>query len=324
MRIFVTGATGFVGSHVVAAMRERGHAVACLVRDVEKARQVLGAATAELLAGDLDDAPVLARGCSIADVVVHLAGLTAARKRSELFAINAGGTEALVTAARAATASVRRFVYVSSLAAAGPTENGIVPSSGEEAQPVSDYGRSKLAGEAPVRALAIPWTILRPPAVYGPRDREFLRIFRAARHGVAPLFGDGSQTLSLVYAGDLANAVVRCVEGEPSPGVYYPAHPEITTARALVEGIGTALGKRVRIVHVPRSFVSPLMWITGTAARLAGRATLLSMDKAAELLAAGWTCSPAALEAATGWRARTPLAEGLQQTAAWYRGVGWL
>lgn len=324
MRVFVTGGTGFVGTHVVATLRARGHEVTCLVRDPQKARRVLGEGAAALIRGDLEDATVLAHGCRGADAVVHLAGLTAARNRHQMFAVNRGGTDTLVAAARAHATSVRRFVYVSSLAAAGPAEGGIVPSNGDEARPVSDYGRSKLAGETAVRALPFHWTILRPPAVYGPHDREFLRVFRAARLGIAPLFGDGSQALSLVFAADLAEAVVTCLERDLAPGCYYPAHPEVTTTGLLAIAIGAALGRRVRIVPLPRAWARPLMWVTGTAARAVGQTTLLSPDKVAELLASAWTCSSATLEAETGWRARTSLAEGLRQTAAWYREAGWL
>jgi len=324
MKVFVTGGTGFVGSHVVEALRRGGHAVACLVRNPGKAARVFGERGPDLVVGDLRDTGALERGCAGADALVHLAGLTAARSRAELFAVNTGGTRTLAEAVRTAGAGVRRFVHVSSLAAAGPARAGVAAITGEEAQPVSDYGRSKLAGEEPVRGLPLAWTILRPPAVYGPRDAELLRVFRAARRGIVPLVGDGSQRLSLVFAADLADAIVRCLETALAPGVHYPAHPESTTARALAEGIAAAVGVAARIVPVPRSVVRPLFWLNEHAARLAGRTTLLSSDKAREILAPAWTCSPASLEAATGWRAATPLAEGLRQTAEWYRAAGWL
>jgi nucleoside-diphosphate-sugar epimerase len=323
MRVFVTGATGFVGVHVVAALRARGHDVACLVRNERKARACFAEALPTLVAGDLDREDALARGVAGADAVVHLAGLVAARSRAELFAVNADGTRRLAHAV-AAHGRVHRFVHVSSLAAAGPTLAGGAAEGDEAPHPVSDYGRSKLAGEAAVRGLVVPWSILRPPAVYGPHDREFLRLFRIARRGIAPTFGDGGQRLSLVYAADLAAAIVACVERPPPPGVYYPAHPTPTTARALVEAIADALARPVRVVPLPRAMVRPLFWITGTSARLARRATLLSRDKANEILADAWLCSPAALEAATGWRAATDLASGLARTADWYRQRGWL
>ncbi len=326
MKIFVTGGTGFVGIHVVSALRARGHDVACLVRNPGKARAVFGDRDAPtLLAGDLADAGALARGVHDAEAVIHLAGLIAARSRAELFAVNADGTRALVDAVGNAGSGVRGFVHVSSLAAAGPVDtNGSIPASGDEASPVSDYGRSKLAGEAHVRTLPIAWTILRPPAVYGPWDREFLRLFRIAKRGLAPMFGDGSQRLSLVYAPDLAAAIVACVENPPPRGVYYPAHRGQTTQRGLVEHIGATLAARVRVVALPRAMVRPLCWVSETAAKLAGQATLLSADKANELLADAWLCLPTSLECATGWHATTDLAAGLRATAAWYRANGWL
>jgi nucleoside-diphosphate-sugar epimerase len=323
VRVFVTGGTGFVGSHVVSALRARGHVPVCLVRDPRKAHAVFGAAPPELVVGHLANATALRRACTGADAVVHVAGLTAARSRDEFFAMNVAGTSAVADAAR--TAGVRRFVHVSSLSAAGPVADGAVPSGGDEAAPVSDYGRSKLAGEEPVRALTIPWTILRPPAVYGPRDVEFLRLFRVVRRGITPIFGAGTQRLSLVYVEDLADAIVGCLDADvPAGCVFYPAHPEITTSRGLVEAIAAAVGATARIVRIPTAAVRPFLWLSGTAARLAGRATLLGPDKASEILAEAWICSPSAFESATGWRAATPLADGLRKTADWYRAAGWL
>jgi nucleoside-diphosphate-sugar epimerase len=323
VRVFVTGGTGFVGSHVVTALQARGHTPVCLVRDSRKARQVFTTPFPALVDGDLDDSAALARGVAGADAVVHVAGLTAARSRAELFAVNVDGTRAVTDAARAA--GVRRFVHVSSLSAAGPATGGVTPSSGDEASPVSDYGRSKLVGEASVRDLPIAWTILRPPAVYGPRDLEFLRLFRLARRGLTPVFGAGGQRLSLVFAPDLADAIGRCLDADAASGrVFYPAHPEMTTSRGLVAAIAATVGTTPRILRIPTAVVRPMLWISGMAARLAGRATLLSPDKANEILAAAWTCAPSTLEAATGWHAATSLGAGLRQTADWYRAAGWL
>ncbi len=324
MKVFVTGGTGFVGSHVVTALQARGHAVLCLARDPDRARRLFAPREPELIAGDLAEAAALERGCAQAEAVVHLAGLTAARSRSELFAVNARGSAALVDAVRSAGRGVRRLVLVSSLSAAGPATRGVALRGDEEPSPVSDYGRSKLAGEEALRGLDLEWTILRPPAVYGPRDREFLRLFRAARGGWAPVFGGGAQELSLVYAGDLAEAIVCCLEQAPPRGVYYPAHPQILTARELVESIARVVAGRSRVVSIPRAAVRAMLWISGGAARAVGRATVLGPDKASELLAAAWTCSPDLLEVHTGWKARVPLAVGLSRTVEWYREAGWL
>ena len=139
--------------------------------------------------------------------------------------MNRDGTERLLLAA-ARAGSVTRFVLVSSLAAAGPSPPGRPHTGGEPARPVTAYGRSKLAGEAVVRGGAVPWTILRPPAVYGPGDREMWRIFRAATLGIAPVFGDGSQRLSLIYGPDLAAALAAAGSAEDGRGrVFFPCHP---------------------------------------------------------------------------------------------------
>ncbi len=324
MRVLVTGGTGFVGSHLVAELLERGHSVLCLVRDPEKAKRVLGASRAELVSGDLRDAAALRTACAGVDAVAHLAGLIAARNRDEFFQVNAEGTRALGEAAVGA-GRVRRFVLVSSLTAAGPAARG-AQLTADGAGPVSNYGHSKRAGEDALRRLGLEWTILRPPAVYGPRDLEFLRLFRMARLGFAPVFGDGAQELSLVYVADLVEAIATCLEVGAPGAVLYPAHEEVTTARELALAICAAAApeRAPHLVRVPTSALGPILAITGFAARLSGRATLLSPDKRAELLAEAWTCSPAPLTARTGWRARTPLRDGLLRTANWYRSAGWL
>jgi nucleoside-diphosphate-sugar epimerase len=324
VKVLVTGGTGFVGSHLVAELLERGHSVRCLVRDAEKAQRLLGASGAELVRGDLRDAAALRTACADVDAVAHLAGLIAARTRDEFFQVNAEGTRALGEAAVGA-GRVRRFVLVSSLTAAGPAARG-AQLTADGAGPVSNYGHSKRAGEDALRRLGLEWTILRPPAVYGPRDLEFLRLFRMARFGFAPVFGDGAQELSLVYVADLAEAIATCLEVGAPGAVLYPAHEEVVTARELALAICAAAApeRAPHLVRVPTSALGPILAITGFAARLSGRATLLSSDKRAELLAEAWTCSPGTLTARTGWRARTSLRDGLLRTANWYRSAGWL
>ena len=190
--------------------------------------------------------------------------------------------------------------------------------------PVTPYGQSKLAAEVLVRAMAFPWTIVRPPTVYGERDREVLKLFKLARLGLAPVFGDGSQELSVIYAGDLAAALVAATASAAANRVYYAAHPAVTTSRELVRAIGRSVGREPRVVPLPAPLVRGLLWAIGSVAHLAGRATLLSSDKAAEFLAPAWTCRPDALMRDTGWRAEVDLATGLRRTAEWYRTEGWL
>ena len=322
MRVLVTGGTGFVGGHLIEALLARGDTVTALVRSPAKAA-ALAQAGITLIPGDLTDKPALERAVRDQDVVLHVAGLTAARNEAEFLATNRDGTRALLSAAEVCGSP--RFLLVSSLAAAGPSPVDRPLLGPEPPRPVTAYGRSKLAGEAVVRAARIPWTILRPPAVYGPADREMLRIFQAAKLGIAPVFGRGDQRLSLVYGPDLAAAIIAASTSSATIGsVFYAAHPEIVTSRSLVETIAAADGRKVRILPVPLALGRVALSLTEAVARIRNRPTLLTRDKANEFFEPAWTVDPSPLTEATGWHARHDLAGGARETFAWYRKHGWL
>ncbi|MGH7673299.1 MAG: NAD-dependent epimerase/dehydratase family protein [Gemmatimonadales bacterium] len=322
MNVFVTGGTGFVGAHLVRALRARGDHVTCLVRRPARAER-LGWRDVRLVRGDLDDAEALRQGCAGAEIVFHAAGKIVARDAAEFMATNRDGTANVVEAAQ--EHGVARIVLVSSLAAAGPTVPGQPIDETRPPAPVTDYGRSKLAAEVLIRAMPVPWTVVRPPVVYGEWDRGTLKIFQLARRGVAPVFGDGSQELSVIHAQDLARALVAVATSPAAQGrVYFAAHPVPTTSRALLLACGRALGTTPRVVPVPALVARSLLWTVGSLAHLAGRATFLSADKANEYLAPAWTCRADALARDTGWRAEIDLGTGLQRAADWYREVGWL
>jgi len=283
--------------------------------------------------GDLNDVRALRDGCAGAEVVYHVAGRVSARSAAEFMAANRDGTARVLEAA--AVEPPRRFLYVSSLAAAGPTLPGQPIDESRPPAPVTPYGRSKLSAELLVRATSVPWTIVRPPTVYGERDRELFKLFKLARAAVVPVFGDGSQELSVIYAADLADAVIAAATAQRSAGaVYFAAHPSVTTSRELVRAIGRAVGsnragrrgrgREPRILPLAAPLARVILWTVGTLAHLAGRATVLSADKAPEFLAPAWTCRPDALIRDTGWRAKVDLETGLERTADWYRREGWL
>jgi nucleoside-diphosphate-sugar epimerase len=322
MKALVTGSTGFVGGHLVEALRARGDDVTALVRSPRKAERFIGTGIATM-EGDLHDPEVLENAAAGKDVIFHVAGVVAARDEGEFLRVNRDGTSNLVRAAE--RSGKPRMVLVSSLAAAGPSEPDRPLRGGEPDRPLTAYGRSKLAGERVVREGALPWCILRPPAVYGPSDTEFLRVFQAARRGIAPVFGAGDQVLSFVYGPDLAEALVAVALTEGTEGkTYYPCHPERVTTRGFALAVGKAVGKAPRVIRIPERLARGLLAVTGAAARLAGKATVLNSDKANEFFAPAWIADPAPLTEDTGWSARHDVAAGLAATADWYRGVGWL
>lgn len=322
MRALVTGGTGFVGSHLIESLRRRGDDVTALVRSPAKAA-ALGRAGVRLVEGDLDALDALRRASEGAEVVYHVAGRVAARDDAEFLRANRDGTANLLAAA--AESGRPRFVLVSSLAAGGPAARGGPLTGAEPPRPVTAYGRSKLAGEEVVRAGTLPWVILRPPMVYGPRDTEVLKLFKLARWGVAPVFGKGDQELSAIFGPDLAEALVAAGTGPHSIGkTYLPCHPEVFTSGALARQIGSAVGRDVLVLGVPEPIGRGLLAVIGGAAKLTGTASVLSSEKADEFFEEAWTGNPAALMADTGWRPATDLARGLAETMSWYRAEGWL
>jgi nucleoside-diphosphate-sugar epimerase len=323
----VTGATGLVGSHLVEALLARGDAVAVLVRGrgtksaSERGRD--SPRGCRVVEGALEDEASLLALADGADVLFHVAGLVAARDEAEFLRVNRDGATAAARAA--ARAGAGRLVLVSSLAVSGPSAPGRPVREDAAPRPLTAYGRSKRAGEAAVRASGAPLTIVRPSAVYGPRDRAFLPLFRVAAGGVVPLLGSGEQELTLVHAADLARALVAAAESPRTlGGTYHAGHPEPVTQRGLAEAIGAAVSRRVRCVTLPGPLVRVALGAAGAVARGLGRAPLLDADKANELLAPGWTCSSAALRRDAGWAAEVPLVRGLEQTARSYREAGWL
>jgi nucleoside-diphosphate-sugar epimerase len=323
MKALVTGATGFVGSHLVEALVARGDEVTALVRSPQKA-EPLARLGVRLVRGDLHAHEAMTDAATGQEVIYHVAAAVAARTPAEFVRANREGTENVLRAAERAGSP--RFVLVSSMAAGGPAKKGEPRRSPEPSAPVTHYGRSKLASEEAVRASALPWTIVRPPTIYGPRDRDNLvKIFKLVRSGIAPVFGDGSQELSAVFAPDLAEALVAAGRTESVlGGVWYVNHPEIVTSAGLVRAVARTAGRRVAVVPVPEPLGRGILHLTGGVASLFGQATLLNADKANEFFQPAWSADPTPFSQATGWAARHDLAAGLAETYRWYREARWL
>jgi dihydroflavonol-4-reductase len=320
----LTGATGFVGSHLAAALVARGDAVTALVRRPEKAKGLADRGV-RLVPGALEDDAALRVLAEGSDVLYHVAGALTATSPggANLTNVNREGTERVTRAAK--DAGVGRLVYVSSLAASGPAVRGTPLPDTACAAPVTDYGRSKLAGEEIVRAAGVPFTIVRPPSVYGPRDTQFLPAFRAVRAGLAPVMGDGLQELSFVHVRDLAEALVAAGVASATAGrTYHAAHPEIVSQREFIQAVAKAMGKNVRVVPLSRPIVMAILYGVGAVADLFGSGTVLRPGKAPEFFAPAWTCGSQPLATDAGWTARIDLAQGLPETAQWYREAGWL
>jgi nucleoside-diphosphate-sugar epimerase len=321
MKVLVTGASGFVGSHIGDTLVARGIPAAVLLRASSR-RDLLAASLPhlEVRTGSLEDPRGLPAALEGITHVIHCAGLTRALRRQDFDRINGDGTANLVDAINATAGRVRRLVHISSLAAVGPATADRPARETDPPHPVSAYGRSKLAAERVIAdRCRAEFVMLRPPAVYGPRDSEFLRLFRSVRMGLVPVIAGGRQALSLVYAPDLAAVAVGCLEPAAAAGAtYHVANPEVVTARALTAAIAGSLGRIPWSVPVPSWVLRLICQVATAQARLLGRPSLLAHDKHCEVLAPGWVCNPDRLRQELGLACPTPLRSGLEQTLAWY------
>ena len=281
-----------------------------------------------LLYGALSDKDSLLAATEGVDGIIHAAGLVKARRPADFYQTNEQGTANLLDAAKQNAPSIGRLVLVSSLAVMGPSEDGRPVPAGAAPNPVTHYGRSKLAAEQAARAEehSLPITIIRPPMIYGPRDREVLPFFKSVQLGVLPLTGSPSSLLSAVYAADCAAACIKALDADvPSGSTYFVEDGGLETLGGLIAHIEKALDRRAWLrIPVPRF----LMYGAALGSEFYGmvrrRAVMLTRDKLNELLAPHWVCDSAEAQAALGWEPQISFEEGARFTGAWYRREGWL
>ncbi len=332
----VTGATGFIGRRLVAALLARGDEVIALARPSSDRSGLLALPVGagghlRFALGDVTDGGSLQQAAAGVDVVYHLAAMLKAPWHSDFMRTNAEGT-ALMARAAGALAPPPVLVAVSSVAAAGPSPPGRARHEGDAPAPVSRYGRSKLEAGAGARAYAsaVPITLVRPPVVFGPEDRAALPLFAACARGLQVVPGFGEPRLSMIYVDDLCAALIAAAAGgeaheaaHDGRGVYFAAAVEQPSIAELGVLIGSALERRVRVLRVP----APLCLAVGAAgeavARLRGVASIVNLDKMREATAGSWCCDASKARAQLGFAPAATLAERLRSTALWYRAEGW-
>jgi len=328
MTILVTGGTGFLGSHVVEQLARSGRKVRALVRTTSDTSFLRSLAGVELASGSVEDASSVREAARGATGIVHAAGLVKARSRDEFMRTNLGGTENLLQAALENRATLTRFVLVSSLAALRPSQGDGEPIPEDaEPRPVTDYGRSKLAAEqaALAKRAELPLVILRPPAIYGPRDREILAFFKSIKLGILPLLGPTRNKLSMIYGEDCAAACIAALGAPVASGsAYHVDDGAVHTMQELIEMTEAAMGRRARLrFHLPRRLVATAALGAELYGRATDRAVMLTRDKLNELFEQ-WVCDGARARGALGWEPRVSFDDGIQRTVRWYRQAGWL
>lgn len=321
--VALTGGTGFVGSHVADALLAAGLRVRALVRRPDDIGWLKGTG-AELVKGDVRDAATLPALIEGASAVVHLAGKTSARNEAEYMAANAAGPANVVAAVRKSTPDAH-VVLVSSQAAGGPSPNGAPVRAADPPRPVSSYGRSKLAGEEAVRnEPGLAFTILRPSAVYGPRERAIRGLFVAASRGFVPVLAGGTPRIQMVYVDDAARAVLGALDRGGRGETFFVAHPEVLEYRAIAETLATLPSRRPWLVPIPAAAIRAAGSLAGVLSTFGKGPPVFNSEKANELLQSAWICDMSDAQVALGQPFRTDFAVGARLTWEWYLERGWI
>ena len=304
--VAVTGATGFVGPHLVAALSRQGWKARLLIRRWAPLPSLAGV-EAELVFGDLGDEKALRQLVAGADAVVHAAGLIKARHPADFFAVNRDGTALL-----SAMAPDKPFLLLSSLAAREPQ--------------LSPYAASKRAAEEVLAVRSGPWLAVRAPAVYGPGDRETLSYFKAVARGIAPRPAVAGARLSLIHVADLAAALAAALDRAPGQSIY-----EIDDGREggyayadMAAAAGAALNRAPLSLPIPRMVLEGIAAANALRQSLGGRPQILTAGKAAEMFHPDWVVHDRRLAAGLGLKMHHDLRSGFADTVAWYKAHKWL
>jgi len=325
VRVLVTGGTGFIGSHLVERLLQKDAHVVCLVRQERNLRWLKGLPV-ETVVGDLTRLGSLAGTIEGFDCLYHVAGVVRVSHPRQFQVVNQVGTRNLMEACLRAKHPPSRFVHVSSQAAVGPSDGGPPVSEEREPCPVYPYGESKLQGEREVlsRKDRLNVVVVRPPIVYGPRDRALLPLFRLVRHGFCPIVGKAERRFSFCYVEDLVQGLLLAGESQgPSGRIYHIASEGAYTWEEVGKVAAAVLGVKARRVQVPHrllAFLAPLLEVWG---RLSGKPALLDRGLVTAM-ARSWVLDISKAKRELSFAPRFDIKEGIERTIQWYRKEGWL
>lgn len=322
---FVTGATGFIGSHLVDELQRRGYGeVRCLIRTDRKWLE--GKDIVEIR-GDLFDEGLIQDAVRGVDFVYHVGGVTRATDWETFERSNVQATSRLVEIVERINPNVQKLLITSSLAAVGRCRNGVATED-SPLKPVSRYGRSKALMEQEVRRMdaKVPVVVIRPPAVYGPREADIYTFFQTVNKGICPVVGRAHEpALSLLHVDDVVRGMVDAAESERTSGeTYFLGSENFYSWSDVKQATTDALGRWALTIAVPAPFVTAVGTIAELAGRVSGRYPPLNREKAREIRRTCKKCAIAKAQRHFAFEQRVPLGSGIRKTIEWYRGEGWL
>lgn len=326
MKALVTGGSGFIGSHLVEALIQRGIEVRCLLRKSSDLRWI-SHLPVEYAWGDCRDKASLSEPVKGVDFIFHSAGVTKAVKEEIFYEINAHGTENLIQACLEQNPGLRKFIYLSSQAAAGPGRIGDRKKESDPCEPVSAYGRSKRRGEelALNHAHRLPLLILRPSAVYGPRERDIYVFLKFLSKGINPCLSAPDQRLSLCYVRDVVQAALLAAETQTSPGeIFFIADGQDYSIESIGDTFAQVMGIRAFRFCIPKWLVMGMASFSEYVSQISQRPALISRGKAEEMVQKNWVCDITKAKTVLGFVPGTLLMEGARLTVDWYKRENWL
>ncbi len=323
--ILITGANGFVGSRLCRLFIQHHYTVVAGVRKTADL-SLIKDLKVEYRYGDVTAVDTLSEMVKDVDYVIHNAGIVKAKKSTTFFEINEKGTASLFEAISTNNQSIRKVIYISSLAAAGPSVSGEPVRESDEPHPITVYGQSKLAGERTALSYSdrFPVIAIRPPGVYGPGDKEILSFFEALNNHIKPLMGDTNRKLQLVHVDDLCRGILLAVEDEQTThGVFFIAEKEAYLLKEMVEILKGASGRWALPLRLPGPIFRLIAMVSEVLFKIVGATPMLTREKANELLAS-WEVSTEKAKKELGYESAISFAEGAVSTFEWYRKEGWL
>jgi dihydroflavonol-4-reductase len=326
MKAFVTGGNGFVGSFLVEKLLEKGYTVKCLVRKTSNLRW-LADLDIECFYGSLSDKNSLRRGIEDCDHIFHVAGVTKARTEAEYFAGNFEGTRNLTDVCVESTGQIERFVNISSQAAVGPSPTMMPIDESHPPNPLTYYGKSKLAAEQYVMQFAetMKITNLRPPAVYGPRETDILEFFRTVRTGIIPQLGGVDKYLSLIHVRDLVRGILMATENPAGAGkTYFLTSVKPYSWKEISQIALKVFGKKGIRIPVPLMVIRGIAVVSEGIAAMTKKPALVNQQKIIEMKQDFWTCSPDKAKRELGFESEIGLEDGIRETITWYKNHRWL
>ncbi|MCU0327579.1 MAG: NAD(P)-dependent oxidoreductase [Chitinophagales bacterium] len=327
--VAITGANGFVGSHLATQLLEEGYEVHCIVRKGSNinALKDLNCTIHPIGLLDTDALVSLFKQYNIT-WIFHLAGTVKALKLDDYISGNVTPTENILKAA-SQVSNIQKIVMTSSLAATAPTTVGKPNDENVENKPLTDYGRSKVMQEELAKQYfdTLNITIVRPPVVYGERDTEVLLFFQTVKKGILPLIGKENQSLSLVYVGDLVRGLIDAAVNSQitkSQTYFLGGHQDEYLWKDIADIVSQTFGKSYFTIRVPKFLVHYIAGISEFIAKIMGKVAILNRQKADEMVCPSWSCTSAKANRDFGYTPKMSLQEGLTKTLAWYRNHQWM